>query len=132
MNRLAVSVVLSSLLLGCADCPSLVGGTYRMTMNEVSGDCGPIEPSILTVPPGALPVLGVNQDECTGFVDVAEDGCFASFNRVCPGPMSSTVRLDGFSEAVSATSANIEFTVQVTGSEEACRSSYIGMAALLE
>lgn len=129
-NRLAIPAALTIMVASCASCPALEGGNYRLTVSEVSGDCGPIDSSTFTLAPGDLPVFG-GQTGCTGLLDFADDGCFASFNRTCPGPNGAEIHFDGFSEPLSSDEARMEFTVTIVTDTDSCRSSYQGIATRL-
>jgi hypothetical protein len=107
----------------CADCPTLEAGTYTISYREMSGSCGPIDPVTVTLGPGDLPVMGVAPD-CTGWLDVAEDGCFAAYDRTCTLEGDVQARFDGFSEPVSSRQARMEFTLDLTTGSDSCRSSY--------
>jgi hypothetical protein len=131
MQRLQIvgGLALLALLAGCAPaCPQLEGGAYATTFSEVAGTCGPQEGGVVTLGPGEVPVFGASSD-CTGFLDVAEDGCHADFDRTCPGGL----RFDGFSDTVDSRSAETTFTL-VVGSGAApdgCRSTYTVRAVLV-
>lgn len=116
-------------LAGCGGCPALEAGTYSVSAVELAGDCGPIDSSTVTISPGELPVFGA-ASECTGLLDVADDGCFASYDRTCTIGGQS-VRFDGYTETTSSTEAVIEFTLTSSGSAGSCRSSYRGTAIRL-
>jgi len=95
-----LSLVLAVALVGCvggeragpATC-SVEAGTYQFDFVELSGTCGPVDPTLGMVEGGSWNPGG---GDCTGPYTVSADGCDMDFDLVCSdGAMVGTLSITG-------------------------------------
>lgn len=106
-------VVLSVVLMaGCAAPCELGSGSYDVTINWVSGDCGdipsPTEPVVLFA--GDLPIYA---SDCSGRTpDISDDRCVITYNQMCPSVAGISENFTGQTTVVDEFTAVGTFTAR--------------------
>lgn len=80
-----MGLVIFATSCGCDFCTAR-SGSYRVTYEEESGNCGPLHEEIVTLDRQPTAV----EPPCTGSIDYSSDNCEVTFSATCPDGSSST------------------------------------------